>query len=413
MRHGARGGGAGRRPRGPGNRRGSAAARHPGDHQPRVPRGTRAGKGDRDLGRNRQPRAPRRTAARRRPDRRLRVARALLHQRANRGVSLLAALAVVGESADREGRSLDVRGVALGVLTLLATTFAFIEGGRSGLDSPAVILTAIAAILLLGAFIATEHMRRDRAMLPLNLFRRPAFSVANGAAGTMNLCTLGTLFVLTLFLQSVQGYSPLIAGLSIVPLFLPLAVIAPFAGRLTSRVGSRLPVAADLAVAAVGLALLVAAQAGSSYLVLLPAFMLWGVGLGILTPAVVAAAIAAVPGERSGLASAINNTARQAGRSGSQSRLRSQVSPAARASSAASTRLPLDPPACTWLRPCSPWRSFRAPASRASSSLGPGDEICKQIVDGRDEVAFHRPVRARNARPSDVRPGALAVASPT
>lgn len=176
-----------------------------------------------------------------------------------------------------------------------------------------MILTAIAAILLLGAFIATERMRRDRAMLPLNLFRRPAFSVANGAAGTMNLCTLGTLFVLTLFLQSVQGYSPLIAGLSIVPLFLPLAVIAPFAGRLTSRVGSRLPVAAGLAVAAVGLALLVAAQAGSSYLVLLPAFMLWGVGLGILTPAVVAAAIAAVPGERSGLASAINNTARQAG----------------------------------------------------------------------------------------------------
>ena len=66
-------------------------------------------------------------------------------------------------------------------------------------------------------------------------------------------------------------------------------------------------------VAASGLALLTAAGAGTGYLVLLPAFLLWGIGLGIVTPAVVAAAIAAVQEDRAGLASAINNTARQAG----------------------------------------------------------------------------------------------------
>ena len=70
---------------------------------------------------------------------------------------------------------------------------------------------------------------------------------------------------------------------------------------------------AGLAVAAAGLALLVAADPGTDYLTLLPAFLLWGIGLGILTPAVVAAAIAAVPSERAGLASTINNTSRQAG----------------------------------------------------------------------------------------------------
>jgi DHA2 family methylenomycin A resistance protein-like MFS transporter len=228
-------------------------------------------------------------------------------------VSLVAALAIVRESADPRGRSLDVGGVVLGVLTLLATTFAFIEGGRSGAGAAPVIAAAIAAVILLGAFVLVERARGDDAMLPLALFRRPQFSVANAAAGTMNLGTLGTLFVLTLFLQSVQGRSPLAAGLSLVPLFAPLAVIAPFAGRLTSRIGSRLPVAVGLAVAAVGLALLVTANAGSGYVALLPAFLLWGVGMGILTPAVVAAAIAAVPAERTGLASAINNTARQAG----------------------------------------------------------------------------------------------------
>jgi DHA2 family methylenomycin A resistance protein-like MFS transporter len=138
------------------------------------------------------------------------------------------------------------------------------------------------------------------------------FTVANAAAGVMNLGTLGTLFVLPLFLQSVQGRSALAGGVALVPLFAPLAVLAPLAGRLNGRIGPRLPVAAGLVIAAAGLALLTKAGASSGYLVLLAAFLLWGSGTGILTPSVVAAAIGAVPGERAGLASAINNTARQA-----------------------------------------------------------------------------------------------------
>jgi MFS transporter, DHA2 family, methylenomycin A resistance protein len=80
-----------------------------------------------------------------------------------------------------------------------------------------------------------------------------------------------------------------------------------------SRVGPRLPMAAGLAVAAAGVALLALADPDSAYALLLPAFLLWGVGLGVLTPAVVAAAVAAVPADRAGLASGSNNTARQAG----------------------------------------------------------------------------------------------------
>ena len=119
--------------------------------------------------------------------------------------------------------------------------------------------------------------------------------------------------VLALFLQSVQHHSPLIAGLLVIPLFAPLAIIAPLAGRVTGKLGPRLPIAAGLIIASIGLALLAKAQASSSYLALLPPFLLWGVGLGILTPAVVAAVIVSVPGGRAGLASGINNTARQAG----------------------------------------------------------------------------------------------------
>jgi MFS transporter, DHA2 family, methylenomycin A resistance protein len=228
-------------------------------------------------------------------------------------VALSAATAVLREHTRDTERRLDVRGVLLSVGLLLATTFAFIEAGDSGVDSPAALSAAFAAVILLGLFVAAERARGDDAMLPLPLFQRPAFSVSNGIAGTMNLCTLGALFPLTLFLQTVQGRSPLAAGVALVPLFAPLAVIAPAGGRLTARIGPRVPIAAGLAIAAAGLALLVRADAGSSYDEFLPAFLLWGVGLGILTPAVVAASIAAAPRERSGLAAGVNNTFRQAG----------------------------------------------------------------------------------------------------
>jgi MFS transporter, DHA2 family, methylenomycin A resistance protein len=228
-------------------------------------------------------------------------------------ISLVVAAAIVKESTDPQHRKLDRTGVVLGFLLLLAIVFAFIQAGRSGAGSPAVIAAAAAAIVLGLLLFLAQRRRGSAAMLPLALFRRPGFTVANFAAGTMNLCTLGMLFVLTLFLQSVQHHAPLAAGLMVIPLFAPLAIIAPFAGRLTSRIGSRLPIAGGLIIAAVGFALLVPVQPGSGYLAVLPAFLLWGIGLGVLTPAVVAAAIAAVPSNRSGLASAINNTARQTG----------------------------------------------------------------------------------------------------
>ncbi|MEV6948999.1 MFS transporter [Streptomyces sp. NPDC051172] len=228
-------------------------------------------------------------------------------------VALVRSAAIVRESREEQARRLDVPGLLLGSLLLLATTYAFIEGGRAGPGAPQVLVAAALAVLAVPALAVVELRRGDEAMLPVPLLRRPAFDAANVVAGIMNMGTLGTLFVLMLFLQSVQDRSALLAGAAVIPLFAPLAVIAPFGGRITSRIGSRLPAAAGLLVATAGLALLAPAAPHSTYLVLLPAFLLWGTGMGFLTPAVVAAAIAAVPAERSGLASAMNNTARQTG----------------------------------------------------------------------------------------------------
>lgn len=232
-------------------------------------------------------------------------------------LALVCSVAVVRESRDgsREtaAQPLDPPGLLLGGLALFATTFAFIEGGRSGATAPDVLAAAVVAVLALVALAMAERRRGDTAMLPPALLRRPGFGAANTTAGIMNLCTLGTLFVLPLFLQSVQHRSAFQAGLTLLPLFTPLAVCALLGGRITSRVGARVPAAAGLLVAAAGLALLTRTTAHSGLPLLVPAFLLWGLGVGLLTPAVVAAAIAAVPTERSGLASAVNNTARQTG----------------------------------------------------------------------------------------------------
>lgn len=148
---------------------------------------------------------------------------------------------------------------------------------------------------------------------PLRLFRCRAFSTANGVALTMNLGTLGLLFVLTTFLQTVQGRSALDAGLAVLPLFLPLTVLAPVAGRITARIGPRSPMLAGLLVAGGGVALVATWSPTSSYAHLLPAMLCWGIGRGLLTPAVVTAALRSAPPHRAGLASGVNNTARQAG----------------------------------------------------------------------------------------------------
>jgi DHA2 family methylenomycin A resistance protein-like MFS transporter len=211
-------------------------------------------------------------------------------------VALPVTARVVRESREPAARALDVPGAALSVALLATLTFAIIA------RAPAA---GVAPVGLLAALVTVER-RRPEPLLPPAPFRRPAFGAANAVAGAMNLGTLGTLFVLTLFLQDVQGRSALDAGVAILPAFALLAVAAPLTGRLVGRIGPRWPMVAGLLIAAAGLGLLADET-------LLAASVLWGLGLGLLTPAVVAAAMGAVEPDRAGLAAAVNNTARQAG----------------------------------------------------------------------------------------------------
>jgi len=226
-------------------------------------------------------------------------------------VAWIVAHRVVPASVTRSTARLDRAGTVLGAVTLAGMTLAVIEAGHVG-ARPLTLLAAVVAGAALVGFVGVER-RSAHPILPPALWRRPAFVAANGAAGVMNLGTLGMLFLLTAYLQTIQDRSALEAGVALLPLFVPLVVLAPLSGRLTGRLGPGVPMVAGLLTAAAGFALIGGWSSTTTYAMVFPSLLAWGVGLGILTPAVVAAAVAAVDESRAGLASGVNNTARQAG----------------------------------------------------------------------------------------------------
>jgi len=169
-----------------------------------------------------------------------------------------------------------------------------------------------ASLVALAAFLAVQR-RSEHPVLPIRLFADRSFTRPNLGAVVMNSTCQGMLFVLSLLLQDVQGRTALQAGLAVLPVFLPLALLPPLSGRLVGRFGAARVAGVAFVLCAAGVSLLATAGAATRYLAMAPALLVWGVGLGLLTPAIVTAAVSAVPGEQSGLASAVNNTARQAG----------------------------------------------------------------------------------------------------
>lgn len=224
-------------------------------------------------------------------------------------VALAAVLAFVGPDLPSRERRLDLPGAALAASTLAATVLAVIDLGR-GVGDPGVWIPAVVALTGAGAFVLRERRAADP-MVPPDLWQVPTFLGANLVAAAMNLVGLGTVFVATLYLQTVQHRPALVAGAMLLPLFVPLAVLAPVTGRLVGRFGSRPPVAAGLVLGILGCLGLVGIQPTSAYPRLLPVLLGLGVGMGLLTAAVVAAAVRAVEPDRAGLASGVNNTARQ------------------------------------------------------------------------------------------------------
>jgi len=228
------------------------------------------------------------------------------------GVPVIAAaiVPIVRSAPSRapSGGRVDRVGALLAVVFLGSAVTAVIEAR----DAPVLAAGAGVVALISGVALVRAEVHAPDPLLALPVGGRRPLAGACVVAGLMNLCVLGTLFLLTQVLQDTRGLDPLRAGLSLLPAMLPLPLLGGPGGRLTGRWGPWPVSAAGLGIGAVGFAGIAAALVGLPYPALLAALLLWGVGIGLLTPAIVAAAMRAVPAAP-GAASGASNTSRQAG----------------------------------------------------------------------------------------------------
>lgn len=203
--------------------------------------------------------------------------------------------------------AIDYAGAVAAVVFLSGVTFAFIEAPAFGWSSPVVVAMALAGVVGLAAFLARER-RAAAPMLPLSLFRQRQFAATNAVTFIVYGALTGAAFLLPVMLQVVSGYSPLASGLALLPLTVIMLALSARSGRLATRIGPRLQMSVGPVIVGAGLAMLVFSTAGSSYLIyVLPAVVVFGLGLAITVAPLTATAMSSAPAQNSGIASAVNN----------------------------------------------------------------------------------------------------------
>ncbi|MFC4275351.1 MFS transporter [Achromobacter aloeverae] len=224
----------------------------------------------------------------------------------------LLALRVVETRRLPKGHGVDIAGPWLAMLALGAVTGAMIEARPLGMASPVVLASAATGILALLAFVRHEA-RAASPMLPLSLFDSRTFRGALLYGAIVNLTYYGAVFVLSVYLQRVLGYTPVTAGLAFLPLTATFLVVNVISGWWVGARGSRAPMIVGALIDACGFALLaLIAAAAAPYWKLAIAFVLIPAGMGLGVPAMTTAVLVSVEQERSGVASAVLNAARQA-----------------------------------------------------------------------------------------------------
>jgi len=204
------------------------------------------------------------------------------------------------ERKARDGR-FDLSGQVLAVLALTGLTMAVIEGAPLGWTHPLVLSCAAMALLAAVLFVHVES-RSAAPMLPLRFFRMPGFSTAVVYGIVVNLTYYGIVFLLSLYLQRVHGYSALRTGLAYLPLTATFFGVNVFSGWLVGRTGARLPMVLGALIDGAGFALFLALGASSSYWLMLPAFALLPCGMGLGVPAMTTTVLSAVEKHAAGTA---------------------------------------------------------------------------------------------------------------
>ena len=216
----------------------------------------------------------------------------------------------IEESADPHGRNFDATAQALGAAALGGLALAAIEShGRPILAAIAFVV----AVIALALFLKVERRQRDAALVPLDIFHVDAFRGAIAATAAMTFGMYGVLFLLPLTWQSNGTLSATQAGLALMPMALVFVLVSPLSGRLTEKIGLRVMTSGGVATIGLGLLVIALGANHASIAIDEAGLVLTGLGMGIATGPLMAAAVGAVDRARSGTASALINVARMAG----------------------------------------------------------------------------------------------------
>jgi EmrB/QacA subfamily drug resistance transporter len=218
----------------------------------------------------------------------------------------------VPESRAPHPRRIDPVGQVLVIIALATLTYAIIQGPEAGWLS-AQTITLFVVSLAAFTFLVVYELRRREPLLEIRFFRSAPFSGATATAVAMFMAMGGFLFLNTLYLQNVRHLSPLEAGLYTLPMAGVMMVVAPISGRIVGSFGTRWPlVGGGLAVTASALMLTqLTGRTSFDYLVL--AYMLFGIGMGLVNPPITNTAISGMPPSQAGVAAAVASTGRQVG----------------------------------------------------------------------------------------------------
>jgi EmrB/QacA subfamily drug resistance transporter len=234
-------------------------------------------------------------------------------------VVVVVGLRHVPESHDPgETGRLDIAGGVLVTLGLVGLTYGLINGPAAGWTKPGSIIALIAGVALLAAFIVWER-RASEPLLPLSLFSSLQFSSANVLTFVVYGALGGILFLLPLQLEQVSGYTPLEAGVALLPVTFIMLLLSARSGALAAKIGPRLQMTVGPLVIGAGLFLFArvgfsAGPSGNYVTEVLPAVLVFGLGLAINVAPLTSTVLAAAPAEVAGMASAVNNdVARAAG----------------------------------------------------------------------------------------------------
>lgn len=228
-------------------------------------------------------------------------------------VAIILAQMILVETQDESGHTAtDIPGTITVTAAIATLTWGLIQAGERGW-SDSLIVSALAASVVLFAIFAVIETRSEHPMIPMRFFKSRNFVGANVVALGNSFLISGMAFAFTMYYQNVHGFSPLRTGFTMLPSVIPMMIIGAVAGTLMIKLGARHMIAIGMLVSAIGMFMLARLGISTPFLNIVPALLIFGIGSGLVFAPMMTALMNSVETNKAGVASAVNGAIRETG----------------------------------------------------------------------------------------------------